>query len=613
MFSSKPFPNEKPGDYIRPGGNEMKKLSAVGLVLTALMLVAGCQTPASDTKTVVSGVNPVKVGDSVVGGFVVTQVDASSTGYIATREFKLAITAKGGLETDSTLVAGLSSLTSGYPTAKHITQTTSTGVPSTAETVAGNKYFSLLRREAMIYGTWTKDVTLTNDYQWTLNGPVFIGGDNKNSATITIEAGTVVNGTSSAIAPGMLVVSRGSKVQADGSAVADTTVPTAIGDVGSVAFGSGYVRPIVFTSMKSAGSRAPGDWGGLVINGNAPINDGDSNGVAVGEGSSGNYGGNLPHDNSGVLKFVRVEFAGVRFTADNELNGVAFQGVGDGTTVDYVQAHMSNDDGVEFFGGTVNATHLVSTGNLDDYLDWTSGWRGAVQFAVLQQYPLSGIDMGFEGDNKENAVTSTPFSHPVLANVTIVGAGYSAGGATDGSATATQNGALFRRGTKVDLWNSILTNFKTGVNETHSSGSAFLASDGTTSGVTYKGVLVEAITAIGSSSGTYPYATGLNGYLASKSAFVTGSNGNYGVNGTSTANAANLPTGYIAALSGGSYSFAFKPTAAASQGTAQTLPTTSVTADYADAAFHFTAASYLGAVDPSGTDWTSGWTTSAAN
>jgi len=130
---------------------------------------------------------------------------------------------------------------------------------------------------------------------------------------------------------------------------------------------------------------------------------------------------------------------------------------------------------------SANIKHLVSTGNLDDYLDWTSGWVGAVQYAVLQQYALSGIDNGLEGDGKENAVTSTPYSNPYLANFTVVGA-Y--------NTSKFMNGANLRRGTKVTFVNSIFTGFNTAFRETDPTGSAY--ADGSGSGVVFQGVLAQA-------------------------------------------------------------------------------------------------------------------------
>jgi hypothetical protein len=159
-------------------------------------------------------------------------------------------------------------------------------------------------------------------------------------------------------------------------------------------------QPIVMTSDQPVGSRGRGDWGGLIINGRAPVNL--AGGLGTGEGDTGVYGGTDENDNSGTLRYVRVEFSGIEFSPDNELNGIAFQGVGRGTTVDYAQAHMSRDDAMEWFGGTVDVKHLVLSNAADDGFDWTFGYRGRAQFVVLTQ-------RGDDADNgsKRTAANST--------------------------------------------------------------------------------------------------------------------------------------------------------------------------------------------------------------
>lgn len=278
-----------------------------------------------------------------------------------------------------------------------------------------------------IAGTFQQSVTMEAKYKWILDAPVFIGlEDGSAQATLTVQAGTTVLGRGGT-PPSMLVIKRGAKIVADGTAQ----------------------QPIVFTSAQPVGSRATGDWGGLIINGRAPVNDiGPGGELPLGEGASGKYGGNDPHDSSGTLRYVRVEFAGHVFTSDDELNGIAFQGVGDGTTVDFVQVHRNADDGVEFFGGTVNVKHVLITGCLDDSLDWTSGWTGKAQFVVLHQW-AGGADNAIEADNLEASHGATPRSHPQISNMTIVGP-------TDNAALG-KAGLRLRRGTAFNVWNSIVT------------------------------------------------------------------------------------------------------------------------------------------------------------
>lgn len=275
---------------------------------------------------------------------------------------------------------------------------------------------------AYLSGTYTEDMILTSDTRWILSGGVFIGNDNQDSMTLTIEAGTKIVGEGD---KDFLVINRGSKIEAVGT----------------------RENPIVFTSGNNEGERNRGDWGGLIINGNAPIN-GCNAGVceAEGEGNTGLYGGDKADDNSGSLKYVRVEFAGREISEENELNGIAFQGVGSATEVDYVQVHMNLDDGVEFFGGTVNVKHLVLTANRDDSLDWVNGWQGKGQFIYIKQSAGTG-DNGIEADSLKDDPDAEPRSNPTLANLTLMGSG------DDGS------GMLFRRGTAVSLYNSIVGGF----------------------------------------------------------------------------------------------------------------------------------------------------------
>lgn len=276
-----------------------------------------------------------------------------------------------------------------------------------------------------VAGTITEDLTFTKDKQWVLRGGVFIG-DDVEKTILTVEPGTTVFGETSTL--GMLVIRRNSEIHADGTAA----------------------EPIVFTSAKPAGSRARGDWGGIILNGNAPVNGCDAAPCeSFGEGGTGFYGGDDPTDNSGTLRYVRVEFAGRLLSPDNELNGIAFQGVGSGTTVDYIQVHMNKDDGVEFFGGNAEVKHIIVTGAADDSIDWTDGWQGKIQFAVAQQYD-DASDNGIEADNNAEDNEATPRSMPTLSNITLIGSPDS---------ESSDLGMLLREGTGASIHNVIVTGF----------------------------------------------------------------------------------------------------------------------------------------------------------
>ncbi len=275
----------------------------------------------------------------------------------------------------------------------------------------------------VVRGRFTSSVTLTSDAHYVLRGAVFIA----RGATLTIEPGTLIVGEFATL--GTLVIEQGGRIVADGTAEA----------------------PIVFSSDQPIGTRARGDWGGLIINGEAPLNV--PGGLAEGEGDTGAYGGNNPADDSGILRYVRVEYAGIEFSPDNELNGIAFQGVGSATIVDFVQVKANKDDGVEFFGGTVDARHLVLTNIGDDSLDYTQGWTGRVQFVIAHQRG-DDADNGIEGDNNGNNNDLLPRASPTVYNVTFIGDPDSnEGGESD-------DGWLIREGSAGTFRNFIVMGFK---------------------------------------------------------------------------------------------------------------------------------------------------------
>lgn len=194
---------------------------------------------------------------------------------------------------------------------------------------------------------------------------------------------------------------------------------------------------------------AAGDWGGLTINGRSYINTCDSLGecTAEGEGESDPCGGNFPNDSSVTLRYVRVQFAGTLFTDKNELNGIALQGVGSGTVIENVQVHANADDGIEFFGGTVNAKNVVVTMAEDDSIDCTQGWNGQLQNVLVIQDPNPDkADRGIEADNLEQNNDATPRALAEIANATFIG-------------NLGSTGATFRRGTGAKLSNVIFTGF----------------------------------------------------------------------------------------------------------------------------------------------------------
>ena len=295
-------------------------------------------------------------------------------------------------------------------------------------------------------GDITADKTLTADKTYLLRGFVYV----TSGATLTIEPGTILLGDKAT--KGTLVVTRGGKINAAGTAD----------------------KPIIFTSSLPVGARNQGDWGGVILLGKAPINP--TGGEAKIEGgltptSGGDekkyiwYGGSEANDNSGVMKYVRIEFAGVPYSPDNEINGLTFGGVGAGTTISYIQVYRSGDDSYEWFGGTVKCDHLVATYTWDDDFDTDFGFSGQVQFGVCQRAKavadVSGSN-GFESDNDGNGSGSTPQTKAVFSNMTIIGP-IVADHATSGINANFQHGAQIRRNSSESIFNSVFIGFPVGL------------------------------------------------------------------------------------------------------------------------------------------------------
>lgn len=290
--------------------------------------------------------------------------------------------------------------------------------------------------ENVLSGNISSNMTLTSDKEWFLKGTVYV----TEGATLTIQPGTVIKGyvpqTASEVnLKGTLVIERGAKINANGSAD----------------------KPIVFTSGLPVGDRRPGDWGGVVLLGRATTNQGQN--VTIEGGIGRQYGGTNDSDNSGVMKYVRIEFAGISSEPGSEINSLTLGGVGNGTILEYIQAVYSNDDAFEFFGGTVNAKYLVAYATADDDFDFDFGYRGTIQYAVSLRNPRF-VDSGDPGngiecDNNKDGSAATPTTRPVLSNFTFVGPNNGAGVAANHNFNA-----RFRKATNFVLNNSIMLGYQ---------------------------------------------------------------------------------------------------------------------------------------------------------
>ncbi|MHC1775338.1 MAG: hypothetical protein AB9834_07990 [Lentimicrobium sp.] len=287
-------------------------------------------------------------------------------------------------------------------------------------------------------GHITTNQTWTSGNTYLLDGWVYID----NAATLTIQPGTIIRG--SKVNQGALIIERGGKLIANGTAD----------------------QPIVFTSNVAPGSRTYGDWGGLIICGRSTCNLPGGQGVIEGGVGSVFGGGASPdvNDNSGILRYVRIEFPGIAFSANNEINGLTLGGVGAGTTIDYVQVSYSGDDSFEWFGGTVNAKHLIALRGLDDDFDTDNGFTGKVQFGVSLRDPaVADISESnaFESDNNSSGSTATPITMPLFSNVSVFGPAVTTGTTIN---TLYRNGMHLRRNTACSIYNSTFSGYPYGLN-----------------------------------------------------------------------------------------------------------------------------------------------------
>lgn len=283
-----------------------------------------------------------------------------------------------------------------------------------------------------------------------LKGWVYIA----DGAELTIEPGTIIKGDKQTKAS--LIAERGGKLIAQGTAT----------------------EPIVFTSEEAKGSRRPGDWGGIIICGKAKNNKSE---IQIEGGPRTKHGGDDDADNSGVLSYVRIEFAGYPFQTDQEINGLTLGSVGSGTKIDHVQVSYSNDDSYEWFGGTVNCKYLVAYKGWDDDFDTDNGFSGKVQFGLsVRDSKLADVSQSnsFESDNNADGSNSEPHTSAVFSNMTFIGpkavdasfvndASYITGGnyyPNNGSSLGKFQSAMhIRRDSHLNCFNSVVVGWPIGL------------------------------------------------------------------------------------------------------------------------------------------------------
>ena len=288
-----------------------------------------------------------------------------------------------------------------------------------------------------ISGDITSDMTLTNNRTYKLVGFVRV----QPPATLNIQQGTLIVGDN--VSQGTLIIKPGAKINANGTEQA----------------------PIVFTSefalAGSPSSPTYGDWGGIILLGNAKINV--PGGTAAIEGPGDSYGGNDDEDNSGVMRFVRIEYPGIAFSLNNEINGLTFGGVGRGTTIEHIQVSYSGDDSYEWFGGCVNAKYLIAFRGWDDDFDTDFGYTGKLQYLVSFRDPAiadQSSSNGFESDNDGSGTMNNPITSPTWWNVSLIG---------PLETTSTTINSLYKRGmhlrrsSRNKISNAIIMGWPTGI------------------------------------------------------------------------------------------------------------------------------------------------------
>jgi hypothetical protein len=295
-------------------------------------------------------------------------------------------------------------------------------------------------------GNISATTTLTADKEWTLKGYVYV----TDGAKLIIQPGTVIKSDISE--KGALCIERGAQIIAEGTAA----------------------KPIIFTSGRAVGEKQPGDWGGIVILGRAKTNRTSEPTIEGGIGRA--YGGTNDLDNSGILKYVRIEYAGVAAMPNSEINALTLGGVGSGTIIENVQTIYANDDAFEFFGGTVSPKNLYAFATADDDFDFDFGYTGTITNGVAKRDPQfvdnGDAGNGVECDNDGTGSSATPFTHPKLYNMILIG---------PNTSTALSNhnlGLRFRRATQFTMKNSVIWGWMKGGLSLESNETAQFIKDG---------------------------------------------------------------------------------------------------------------------------------------
>jgi hypothetical protein len=407
-------------------------------------------------------------------------------------------------------------------------------------------------RTGVLTGTIETSVTLPRG-KYTLRGYVYVA----SGATLTFAPGTIV--CSDSVQKGALIIEKNAKLFAEGTAS----------------------QPIIFTTGRPPATRQPGDWGGIVLLGNAPTNRPTP--PVIEGGINRTYGGNIPNDNSGALRYVRIEFAGIAADPNSEINSLTMGGVGSATVIEYVQTSYGNDDSFEFFGGVNNCKYLIAYATADDDFDFDFGYRGSIQFGIALRDP-NFVDPGDAGngvecDNDGTGTTAQPYTKPILSNFTWVGPNGQA--ASNGTVLNNHNfNQRWRRSTQFEVHNSILMGYNKAGFSIESDSTVQFYKDGR---AIFKNNLVHALTA--------HFRAATNPIMTSAEVETQAlSQGN-------TKHATHTEIGLTAPLNLTAPNFTPLAGSPALSG-----------ADFTGLGSFFTVTNYRGAVPTGATNWLGGWT-----
>jgi hypothetical protein len=559
--------------------------AVVSLVVPAVVAIAACGDASgpSGPPAPPAAVQATALGTTSVR--VTWQAASGASGYVVERTAEGLPTARTPTTAASLDDAGLSpSTTYRYAVASvRGADTSAFSAPVTVATRSAGAAAAYLR------GDVTASRTLAADTQYILSGFVKV----RSGATLTVPAGTRLVGDT-AVAGSSLWITRGARIVARGTAT----------------------NPIVFTSQRAPGSRAPGDWGGVVIVGAAPTSRSAADALTHGRTGTTRTpesygGGSAPNDDSGVLSYVRIEFAGgAPAPGDEQMAALSLYAVGRGTTIEYVQSLESLGSAFQWFGGTVDARHLVSYEAGDDHFSWSEGYTGRNQFVIAFQThqpigrPSSGLPSttprGIQGYGCDVALAgcasylAQPLSEPVFANFTLVGP---PAGTYPSTVAAQANGVMLRRGSGATLLNGVVARWP---------GIAFSVREAQTDTMRQREQLFAAGMLLAESAAPFDPAGGAG--FAFPSAFPS-------VVATATpatALFASLPTAGEPAVA--AIDWTPPPASALATGGFTQLSARTLTRTSAFFGGQLGATTYRGAADPgAATRWWAGWTSYARN